>query len=83
MEHGHTGIIYKASNFKEVGKTAGKEVIIWNGKKYHDKSTRSYYKGKLKPFSQKLRDALNSGEAKYAKTKGKIAYAYYLLSNNF
>jgi hypothetical protein len=78
LEYGHTGIIYRASNFKIVGETRGIDVIIWNGKKYHDKSTRSYYKGKLKPFSQKLRDALESGEAKYEKTKGKIAYAYYL-----
>jgi len=78
LEYGHTGTIYRASNFKKAGETRGIDVIIWNGKRYHEKSTRNYYKGKLKPFAQRLRDALASGEAKYAKTKGKIAYTYSL-----
>ena len=81
LEHGHTGIIYKASNFKEVGKTAGKEVIIWNGKKYHDKSLRSKYKGELKPFAKKLKEALKNSEAIKKQTAGKIAFVYFLDRN--
>lgn len=77
-EYGHTGIIYKATNFKYHGMTKGAKVIIWNGKKYHDKSIRAYYKGKLKPFAQRLRDALDSNEAYYSETKGKHTYTYVL-----
>ena len=39
-EYGHSGIIYKASNFKLIGKTAKGRVIMFSGKKYHDKAIR-------------------------------------------
>ena len=31
-EYGHTGTIYKASNFELIGKTAKGKIIIYNGK---------------------------------------------------
>lgn len=77
-EHGHTGIIYKASNFEYLGKSKGAKIIIWNGKKYHDKAIRTKYKGNLKPFAQKIIEALKIGEAFYAETKGKHTYIYKL-----
>lgn len=49
--YGHRGVIYQASNFKHLGKTAKGRVIMWNGKKYHDKTIRTKYKGELKPFA--------------------------------
>ena len=82
LEYGHSGIIYRASNFIEIGKTIGKEVIIWKGKKYHDKSLRSKYKGELKPFAKKLREALSNKEASKKLTAGKIAFAYFMDRNN-
>lgn len=77
-EYGHIGIIYKASNFKLVGKTSAGKVIMWNGKKYHDKCIRTKYKGKLKPFAERVKMALENGEATYKKTAGKNIYTYVL-----
>ncbi len=75
-EYNHVGTIYKASNFKMVGEVKGAKIIMHNGKRYHDKAIRTKYKGKLKPFAQKLKDALESGEAYYKMTKGKYTYTF-------
>ena len=77
-EYGHTGVIYKASNFKYLAKSAGARVIYHNGKKYHDKTIRTKYNGQLKPFAKRLKEALDSGDAFYSKTKGKHVYTYPL-----
>ena len=77
-EYGHTGIIYKASNFKNVGDIKGARVILYNGKRYHDKAIRTKYKGELKPFAKRIKTALENGQAKYIKTAGKITYTYQL-----
>jgi hypothetical protein len=77
-EYGHGGTIYKASNFKMVGEINGARVIMHNGKRYHDKTIRTKYKGELKPFAKRVKDALESGEAYYKKTAGKFTYIYHL-----
>ena len=77
-EHGHTGIIYKASNFIMIGEIKGSKVIVYNGKTYHDKTIRTKYKGKLKPYAKKIKEALDSGDAVYKKTAGKFTYIYFL-----
>jgi hypothetical protein len=61
--------------------TSEGKVIEWNGKIYHDKAIRAYHTGKdgvkrLKPFSQKLRDELERGNAKWINTPGKHIYTY-------
>ena len=78
MEHGHDGTIYKASNFKCLGQQKGAKVIVHGDKQYHDKAIRTKYKGVLKPFAQRLKHAIETGEAHYKTTKGKIAYIYEL-----
>lgn len=77
-EYGHGGTIYKASNFELVGKTSKGRVILWNGKKYHDKTIRTKYKGELKPFAKEVKQALERGEAQYKPTEGKYIYVYRL-----
>ena len=77
-EYGHEGIIYQATNFKDIGKTSAGKVIIHNGKKYHDKAIRTKYKGELKPFAVRLSEALESGDAFYKRTEGKYIYEYKL-----
>lgn len=77
-EHGHTGVIYKASNFTLEGKRAGAKVIIHDGKSYHDKAIRTKYKGELKPFAKRLIEALDNGTAIYKQTAGKYCYVYKL-----
>ena len=76
--YNHEGTIYKASNFKNIGMTAKGRVIMYQGKRYHDKTIRTKYKGQLKPFAKKIKQALDCGEAKYIKTKGKYIYIYKL-----
>lgn len=81
--HGHTGIIYKASNFQFKGETSKGRMIDWNGKLYHDKCIRTAYTKKdgttsLKPFAQRVKDALDRGEAHWIKTKPKNIYVYPL-----
>jgi hypothetical protein len=79
LSYGHTGTIYKASNFNLVGVTPPGRVIMFGDKKYHDKTIRTKYNGVLKPFAQKVKNALESGEAFYEKTKGKNIYVYQLI----
>lgn len=76
--HNHSGIIYKASNFEHLGVTNKGKMIQYNNKLYHDKTIRTYYNGKLKPYAEKLKTALDNGEAKYIDTKGKNIYIYRL-----
>ncbi len=75
---GHEGTIYKASNFKHTGMTPKGRVIMYNGKQYHDKTIRTKYKGVIKPYAQRIKDALDNGEAYYKKTTGKHTYVYEL-----
>ena len=77
-EHGHTGVIYKASNWEMVGEIDGARVIVYNGKQYHDKTIRTKYKGKIKPYAKRIKDALDSGDAFYKTTAGKYTYQYIL-----
>jgi hypothetical protein len=77
-EYGHLGTIYKASNFEYLGFKKGAKVIIWKNKHYHDKSIRTKYKGQLKPFAVKLKEALEKNEAYYKNTAGKHTYVYKL-----
>ena len=77
-EYGHSGIIYQASNFTMIGKTSPGKVIFWNDKKYHDKAIRTKYKGELKPFARRLKNAIESGDARYEKTNGKNIYIFKL-----
>ncbi len=76
--HGHIGTIYRASNFKCLGKTSPGRVIVCGNRIYHDKAIRTKYKGELKPFASALKAALDSGTAEYRKTVPKIIYAYIL-----
>lgn len=80
-EHGHSGVIYRASNFQMVGEIKGARVINVNGKLYHDKTIRTKYKGELKPFALRVKEQLDSGEAFYQNTAGKYTYVYHLNKN--
>ena len=78
MTYSHKGTIYKASNFKHLGMTSKGKVIMYNGKRYHDKTIRTKYNGQLKPFAIKIKKALIDGDAKYIDTLGKHIYMYNL-----
>tara|TARA_Y100001938_G_C8062258_1_gene418025 strand:- start:749 stop:1420 length:672 start_codon:yes stop_codon:yes gene_type:complete len=81
--YNHTGIIYRATNFEYHGLTAKGRVIDFDGKLYHDKCIRTYNVDKngikkLKPFAQRVKDALKDGRAKYVNTPGKHIYVFRL-----
>ena len=81
--HNHQGTIYKASNFKHCGMTAKCRVIEYCDRTYHDKCIRTYHidkcgNRKIKPFAQRIKDALETGDAKYVETPGKHIYIYEL-----
>jgi hypothetical protein len=81
--YGHEGVIYKASNFEHVGMTQKSKVIQFGDRQYHDKCIRTYYTNKdgvkaLKPFAQRVKDALDSGEAFYATRPPKHIYLFRL-----
>lgn len=75
---GHTGVIYKASNFKFEGETMPGKVIEYNNRKYHDKTIRTKYNGHLKPFAIEIKEALKNGSAKYVETKTKNIFTFDL-----
>ena len=76
--YGHEGTIYKATNFRNVGMTKSGKVIMYKGKRYHDKTIRTKYNGVIKPFALEIKKALNNGEAEYVNTLGKHIYLYEL-----
>lgn len=77
--HNHTGVIYRATNFKYHGTTSKGRLIQHMGKTFHDKTIRNKHNGELKPYAKLLVEALKSGEAFYVETPGKHIYTYDLI----
>lgn len=78
LYYNHEGIIYKATNFKKIGKTSSGRKIVYNGKLYHDKAIRTKYKGNLKPYAKRIKESLDNGDAYYIQTPPKSIYVYNL-----
>lgn len=76
LNQGHSGVVYSATNFKLVGQVKGIKKLLWNGKIYYDRSLRVKYRGRFKPFSLRLRAALESGEAKWVQSMPKNIWVY-------
>ena len=77
--YGHEGTIYKATNFEHRGMTAKSRIIKFGDREYHDKAIRTYYTNKdgvknLKPFAQRVKDALETGDAFYQERPPKHIY---------
>ena len=68
---GHIGTIYKASNFKEKGKTSPTKYIEWKGKTYHPRSLTVE-----RDYSYKLREAVKTGSAIIKTGLSKIIWMY-------
>lgn len=76
--HGHSGVVYKASNFVYMGITGKDKGFrdISTGKIYHSRALRTKYKGKFKPFVVLLRDKLQKGLLEEVPLQGKHCYVY-------
>ena len=78
--HGHTGTIYRAANFKYLG-LSGKDSgyrDTQTGKMYHSRALRTKYKGEFKPFVKRLRDRKERGLLVPVPLLGKHCFVYNL-----
>jgi hypothetical protein len=78
--HGHSGIIYKASNFEYLGKSSPDKGYVdkETGKVYHSRALRTKYKGKYKPFVEKLRKKKEEGLLQEISLQGKHCFIFKL-----
>ena len=76
LEQGHTGVIYKATNFHYFGQTGKGQALMVDGKRYHARSMNQ----PIKPYSRELKRRYQAGDEGiyYVDTKPKNIYVYYL-----
>ena len=76
QHYGHSGTIYKASNFESLGMTAKSRVLMVDGKEYHSRSLNQ----PIKPYSVEIRRRYDAGDENifWNKRKPKHIYVYYL-----
>ena len=76
QHHGHSGIIYKASNFEYLGETAGARILMVDGKEMHSRSMNQIHR----PYSREIKRRYDSGDKNifWKKRKPKHIYTYYL-----
>tara|TARA_R110000772_G_scaffold6452_5_gene22492 strand:- start:2855 stop:3436 length:582 start_codon:yes stop_codon:yes gene_type:complete len=78
--YGHSGVIYRASNFKHDGMTPPDKGFKDKntGKVYHSRALRTRYKGEYKPFVKKLRKKLDEGLLEEIVLTGKHRFIYVI-----
>jgi hypothetical protein len=76
--HGHSGVIYRASNFKYLGVSASDKGFrdTETGKIYHSRALRTKYNGDFKPFVKKLRAKHEAGLLEVITLPGKHCYVF-------
>jgi hypothetical protein len=80
--HGHTGVVYRASNFEYLGKSAS-DTGFYNpitNKTYHSRALRTKYNGNYKPFVNELRRLKELGMLQPVVLPGKHCYVYQIKS---
>jgi hypothetical protein len=72
---GHSGTIYKATNFIHSGMTGSKRTVIVDGKRFHERILTDKHK-----FAKEVQDRFNNNDTdiKIIKTKPKHIYLYNL-----
>ena len=76
QHYGHSGIIYKASNFESLGMTGQARILMVDGKEYHSRSLSQ----PIKPYSVEIRRRWKAKDPNvfFVKRKPKYIYVYYL-----
>ena len=76
QHHGHTGVIYKASNFDYLGETKPGRILMVDGKEMHSRSLNQLDR----PYGRELNRRYKAGDKNifWKKTKPKHIYTYYL-----
>lgn len=78
LSQGHQGTIYRASNFRQLENVPPVNLVVFNGKKYHYRTSREIRNGKFTKLAEQIQAALLNKSACYEKTKGKHTYLYKL-----
>ena len=76
QHHGHSGVIYKATNFEYLGETAGARILMVDGKEMHSRSMNQIHR----PYSREIKRRYDAGDKNifWKKRKPKHIYTYYL-----
>jgi hypothetical protein len=70
---GHSGTIYRASNFSLIGTTSASQLLVYEGREYHMRSLTIN-----RPYAERLRQAYESGAAKVVTGGAKNIFMYEL-----
>ena len=76
QHYGHSGVIYKATNFEYLGETAPARVLMVDGKEYHSRSLNQH----RRPYGRELKRRYDEGDENifFNSRKHKHIYVYYL-----
>ena len=76
QHHGHTGVIYKATNFDYLGETSRGRILMVEGKEMHSRSLNQLDR----PYGRELKRRYEAGDENifWKNTKPKHIYVYYL-----
>ena len=76
QHYGHSGTIYKASNFEYLGETGSARVLMVDGREMHTRSLNQT----LRPYGRELKRRYDEGDPNifFKKRKPKHIYTYYL-----
>ena len=76
QHHGHTGIIYKATNFEYLGETSKGRILMVDGKEMHSRS----FNHLDRPYGRELNRRYKAGDENifWKNTNPKHIYVYYL-----
>ena len=76
QHYGHSGTIYKASNFDYLGETSAGQVLMVDGREMHSRSLNQH----RRPYGRELKRRYNEGDPNifFKKRKPKYIYVYYL-----
>lgn len=76
QHYGHSGVIYKATNFEYLGETAPARVLMVDGKEYHSRSLNQH----RRPYGRELKRRYDDGDENifFISRKPKHIYVYYL-----
>ena len=76
QHHGHTGVIYKATNFDYLGETAKGRILMVDGKEMHSRSLNQLDR----PYGRELNRRYKAGDENifWKNTNPKHIYVYYI-----
>ena len=80
LQQGHEGVVYKASNFINMGQTPGGQALMVDGKQYHDRTIRNKrpYARAIKRRWEEKQNGKKDDDIYFVETKPKNIYVYYL-----